>query len=240
MFREVAGALRATVSQVRRASAGREEIAKERPPHAAAAGDLEAREALFHRPDRPALLGGQGLDGRPCVVERADVAKLAHLGSVAIALLALLDPSQWEALRPADVGPVRVDPARLLGVEKRASTGRSRRTMREQLGMMAANPVSLDVEHRQSVDAARAAAAATVEACRVKDMKATRASIDLGVQGGERPGVVHRRQRPDRSAPRTPLRGPSKSAGADFGGKGAEPPPGAQPLVRQRTRWRLV
>jgi hypothetical protein len=185
---------------VRRASAGREEIAKERPPHAAVAGDLEAREALFGRPDRPAILGGQVLDGRPRVVERADVAKLADLANLASVAIALLDPPQGETLRPADVGPVRVDPARLLGVEKRASTGRSRRTMREELGMMAANPVGFDVEHRQSVDAARAAAAATVEACCVKDVKATRASIDLGVQGGERLGVVHLRQRPDGSA----------------------------------------
>ena len=77
---------------------------------------------------------------------------------------------------------------------------------------MAADTVGLDVEHRQSVDAARAAAAATLQAGCVKDVKAPRASIDLGVQGSERLGVVHLRQRPDLSAARAP-RQPSRSCG---------------------------
>ena len=78
--------------------------------------ELQRRELLFHRPQRPTLRAWKSLQGLGCnraLIERADVSVLD----------VVFDPPKRKSLGAAHIGTHLVDPARAVVVEKRAGTG---------------------------------------------------------------------------------------------------------------------
>jgi hypothetical protein len=156
-----------------------EEISKGRPARATATGNLELTKASLGRPDRPAVIGRQLLDGFARLVERTNIAELHR-----VSILILLDPSEWKALRAADIGPVGVNSARAPLAEERAGPLGPRGLVSEKIGMSQPNVVGLRIEHSQPVDAARAATEPALQTGRVKYVKALRLAIYVGMQRG--------------------------------------------------------
>ncbi len=72
-----------------------------------------------------------------------------------------------------------VDPARALGVEEGARALGVRRAGREQLRVVGADPVRLDLEDREVVDAAAVAAARAPEPLGVEDRQPLRCPVDV-------------------------------------------------------------
>jgi hypothetical protein len=83
-----------------------------------------------------------------------------------------------------------VDSARAVRVEERAPPFIVRRARGEKLGMMLADLVGLDVEHRQVVDTARPAPFTALKPRLVQNMKPTRIALDVCVHARDR--VVQR------------------------------------------------
>jgi hypothetical protein len=142
---------------------------------------LKLTESHLGWPDRPAVIGGQVLDRLARLVERTNV---AELGRVSIVLL--LDPSKGKALRSANVGPVRVDSARVVLSEERAGPFGMRGPVIEQISVATANEVGLRVEHSQTVDAARAATETALQTWCMEDMKPVRLAVHVEVQRDDR------------------------------------------------------
>jgi hypothetical protein len=143
-------------------------------------GELERRETLFDRAQRPARVDGQALDGLAGFVQRTDVAKLHGLP------VPLVDPPQRKALGPADVGALRVDSAGPLVVEEGACSLGVRRARSEQLGVVTTDGLDLHVEDRQAVHAAPAAPAPAMEPLCVQKDETARLAIDPCAQNDER------------------------------------------------------
>jgi hypothetical protein len=61
-----------------------------------------------------------------------------------------------------------------------------RHPCRQQLGVVRADQRRFDLEHRQVIDAARAASFAAVEPFRVHQLEVTRHARDVGVEGDDR------------------------------------------------------
>ena len=107
--------------------------------------NLERSEAIFEGPNRPARIGTEcfeRFEGRVAVVQRTDVAKLD------CEISSCLEPSQRETLCTTNIRALLVDAAATLRVEERAPTLNMRNAGREQLGMVSANAIRLDLENR--------------------------------------------------------------------------------------------
>ena len=139
---------------------------------------MKLTEARLGRPDRPALVGGQRLDGLARFVQGTDIPELDRVSILPV----LFDPAQGKTLRPANVGPVGVDPARALIAQERAGPCCPRGAVLEKVSVVAANVVGLRVEHGQPVDAARAATEPALEPRFVEDVKAAGFAIHVGMQ----------------------------------------------------------
>jgi hypothetical protein len=124
---------------------------------------LDGSEALFEGSDGPKRLGRQGLDRRAGVVEGTDVAKFDDL-----AQSPFLEPPKRQALRPAGVGTMFVDPAGPGLVEEGAGTRGMRSTGSEQRFRVLPNLFRLDREDRKTVNAAILASAPASEAAGVE------------------------------------------------------------------------
>ncbi len=121
---------------------------------------LQARQSLFHRPDRPTLVFQQLLNRRPFLIERTDVSVLDEL-----ALRVFIKPTQWQALSSTDIRPIGIDATRPFAVEERTHAARVRRPLCEQLRILLADPFGLNVEHGQVIDTALTAPAPAMETC---------------------------------------------------------------------------
>ncbi len=165
----------------RRRTRDYEKVPEASPPRPAAAGELKLTEAQLGWPDRPAVIGRQGLDRLARLVERTNV---AELGRVPIVLL--LDPSKGKALRSANVGPVLIDSAGVVLSEERAGPFGTRGPVIEKISVATANVVGLRVEHSQPVDAARAATESALQTWCVEDVKPVRLAIHVEVQRDDR------------------------------------------------------
>ena len=125
------------------------------------------------------------------------------------------DPAEREALRAADVGPVRVDPAAPALVEKGAAAREVGGSLGKQLGVAPANALGFDLEHRQAVHAAVAAASSTVKPDGVDRPQPVRRPIDLRVQAdhGVEPRMREGMDFGFRRHGTTPTCAPRRSAG---------------------------
>jgi hypothetical protein len=153
---------------------------------------LKPREALFDRPQGPAIFCGQELDGLARFVEGTDVAKLDG------APVSFLDPPQGQALGSADVRALGVDSTCALRIEEGAGPLGVRNPHGEKAGVATANGLGLHVEDREPIDAARAAAPPALEARAMQDVQPARFPVHFGVQrgdGGVRSWSFYRMQR---------------------------------------------
>lgn len=94
--------------------------------------ELHRSELFFDRPNRPARAFLEALNARPVVVQWTDIAQLHHCVG------AFLEPSKGKTLSTANVGSVRVDTTRPLGVEECACTSRMGNAGREQIYVVCA------------------------------------------------------------------------------------------------------
>ena len=124
-----------------------EEITKAGSARSSARRNLQLSETLLDRPDRPAILRAQRLDGLARLVDRADVAELE--GSS----LSRLEPPQRKPLCSADIRAIGVDSAASLLVEERARTFGMCFASDEKVGVPVTNEIGLRVENRQVIDA---------------------------------------------------------------------------------------
>ena len=139
--------------------------------------ELEPRETLLERAERPAVVCWELFDGHLDHVERADVTDF-HLLPVFD-----LQPPQRQALRATDVGPVRIDPATAFRVEESASTNLAWNTIAEKLRVRLPDQLCFHVPDREVIDAAGATSAPTLEVVRVQEMESPCLALDVGVQG---------------------------------------------------------
>ena len=100
----------------------------------------------------PTLTWLQIGDERALNVELADVAILD-----CAAISGSLEPADREALSAAHIGPTRVDPAGPLRVEECARPRRMGLLVTQELALLGADPLRLDLEHGDVVDTATAA-----------------------------------------------------------------------------------
>jgi hypothetical protein len=139
---------------------------------------LKLGKSIFGWTNGPAVVAVEPFDGRmPLGIQRADV---PHLDRVP--RLVLVEPAQWQALRPADVRTLGVNATGSALVEERARAGRVRFGGCEQGGMMADDDCSLDLEDREVVDAAIATAEAAAQPAVVDSDEARRQAVDDRVE----------------------------------------------------------
>ncbi len=147
---------------------------------AGAGQKLKARETLLDRSDAPARIGAELFHPFPGIVQRTDVTQLHR------ATVPLFDPAERKPLGPADVWALIVNPTGAMLVEKRASALRVRRARGQELGVMGANVLRFDLEHRQTIDTARATAFPALQLRLVQNVQAADLASDLGVQRDDR------------------------------------------------------
>lgn len=145
--------------------------------------ELEAREPLFEGPQREARVRRESFERREAtlgeralfhdLVSWANVAKLHHL------TVALLEPTQREPLGATDIRAIGVDSTSAARIEERAASDGVWSAPREQLVVMVANRLGLDLEHREIVDAARGAALSALESFGMEHVQMARETLHV-------------------------------------------------------------
>jgi predicted MFS family arabinose efflux permease len=156
---------------------------------------LQRQQLEFDRPQGVAGLLGQVVEGLTLPVERADVPGLDDLAVV----LVLLQPSQRQALGPADVGAIGVDPTSAGIIQKGAGPRRVGGAFGQQLGVGLTDPIGLDRQHRQLVLATIGATRSAQKPGPVEGGQGRDLGVDLLVQdeeAGPGPGTVGWRVHP--------------------------------------------
>lgn len=154
---------------------------------------LEGREATFVGTDQPDVVVVEPLDRRTVQVELADVTLFLDFAARGFA-----EPTKRQSLGATHVGTIGVDATGPLSVEKRAGPAGTRRAAGQQPGVATTDPLSLDFEDAEIVDAAGRTTAAAAQPARVTNRQLGDPLVDLGmqrVQGRQRPfefGVLGR------------------------------------------------
>ena len=152
---------------------------------------LESGQPTLDRAQFPAVALGQALQRLSAIVQRADIPVLQRLSG-----LVDLDPAQRQPLGPADVGTIRVDPATPLPVEEGAAPLGVSFALRQQRGVGPPDPLGLDLEDGDSVDAAIVATLSALESLPMAADQGSRFTVDLVVEKSDRRGVTHARMVP--------------------------------------------
>lgn len=141
---------------------------------------LQSGQAFFDWSDAPAFVGWQVLDWIDAFILVVQWANVPQFNEFATFIF--IEPPQWQALSPADIGSVRIDPTGAVLIQECTRPNWMRCRGCQKVAMSVSYVLRFHFEHRQIVCAAHAATATADKTFLVDLRKLVRTNVNLAIE----------------------------------------------------------